>query len=98
VAERKTDEDVVDRVLEHAWDAVVVLRCDHEEGVGVGDLPVPGLDDRLGIWDVDEVTEGSQVFLKDWERPLAEIDELDVEGAVTLGAIDDPGDDMVGGA
>ena len=47
VAQRETEEQCVDGVLQHGWDAVVVLGSNEQHGVRVADGGIPLLDQWL---------------------------------------------------
>ena len=82
VPQGEAHEDAVQRVLEDTRDRVQVLRGDHEHGVGFFDLLIPLPHDGFGIRGIAEVADRADVFLKQRERPVAEVEHLHVERAV----------------
>ena len=98
VAQGEADEDAVDRVLQLTGDAVVVLGRDDQERVALGDLLVPRLHDRIGVRRVGEVSDRAHVLLEERELPVAQVEQLDLELAVALRAVEDPGEHAIGGS
>src|ERR1019366_10506752 len=89
VAQSEADEDAVDRILQLTGDAVVVLGRDDQERVALGDLLVPSLHDRIGVRRVGEVSDRAHVLLEERELPEAQVEQLSLQPAVALRAVED---------
>jgi hypothetical protein len=97
LAEGEGDKDVVDGVLQHSWDGVVVLGRDDQVGVALVDLVVPVPHDRPRISGVIKIADGSDVLGEDGQGPIAQVQDLDVETSVGPSPIDHPRSHQVGG-
>jgi MFS family permease len=82
VAEAEGDPDGVDRVLQAAGHAAVVLGSDDHERVRALDLGVPRLDEGLGVGRVAAVPDRAEVLGEDRQRPVPQVDDLGLKRRV----------------